>query len=444
MITKKVGHLCKTLIILSVFACSFIQTSHAEGKLEVKNIKWDGFASYQFGQVVKGDYLGSNMEYAPWWNHQVLAGVGFDADLTDRMTVKAKIEGMVWHVYPGNLRPDWRRAKTSIWVDQACGTYKVDDPTNPMLSITAGYFIFKYNDEVRDLGEYLFRSGTYPGLLINSLDFPAARLLGFDFTTRLCDNKFKNDLMITEQSEVWPFGDISISDVASYNFSDIFKIGGGIELASLIPSSDKITTPRDPVDSTVDRVIDHLDSTGAKVYGTDYYTFKATKVMGHFSFDPKPLIGNSSIFGSEDCKFYGEIAVIGIKNYGFLYNKITERMPMMLGFNIPTFKILDCLSLECEYYSSPYLPDVNGILQEGNPLPFIASGATAWSSSSVKVYPWKWSVYIKKTLMPGITATFHVARDHFWPNYTDGYPSFNEALTQNGQWMWYMKLTGSL
>ena len=324
------------------------------------------------------------MLYTPWWNHEVLAGVGCIAELSDRMTVRAKIEGKVWHVYPGNETPEWRRAKTSIWVDQACGTYKVDDAVNPKLSITAGYFIFKYNDEVRDLCDYLYRSGTYPGLLYNSLDFPAARLLGFDFTTKLCNNKFTNDLMVTEQSEVWPFGDISISDVASYKFSDIFKIGGGIDFANIIPANDKITTPKSSTDSTVDRVIDHYDSTGNPVYSTDYYTFKATKLMGHFTFDPKPLLGDASIFGPEDGKFYGEIAVIGTKNYGFLYSKISERMPMMLGFNVPTFKLFDCLALECEYYSSPYPPDVTGIVQNGMPLPFIPSAASSWNASSTR------------------------------------------------------------
>jgi hypothetical protein len=263
--------------------------------------------------------------------------------------------------------------------------------------------------------------------------------------------------MVTEESEVWPYGDISISDVVSYKFNNVFQIGGGIDFARVIPANSLATSPSDTTKGTgnVNHIIDSVINDGTVVTvvnGKGFYTFQATKVMGHFTFDPKPLFGNPSMFGSEDWKLYGEIAVIGLKNYSYFYTKLSDRMPMMLGFNIPTFKMMDCLSLECEYYSSPYLPDIQGIELSGVPMPFPpaninVTGLTIYTPSNPsgeKPYPWKWSVYAKKTLMPGITATLQLSRDHYWPNFTDGYPSNNEALTQNGQWMWYIKLTGSL
>ena len=41
------------------------------------------------------------------------------------------------------------------------------------------------------------------------------------------------------------------------------------------------------------------------------------------------------------------MALIGVKNYpGWYSERPEERMPIMAGFNFPTFKILDVLSIE--------------------------------------------------------------------------------------------------
>ena len=58
------------------------------------------------------------------------------------------------------------------------------------MDLAVGYFPYKYNPEARNLGEYLFRSGTYPVYLTNDYDFPLARVAGLRYGLN-----FSNDLL---------------------------------------------------------------------------------------------------------------------------------------------------------------------------------------------------------------------------------------------------------
>ncbi len=60
------------------------------------------------------------------------------------------------------------------------------------------------------------------------------------------------------------------------------------------------------------------------------------------------------LFGKNDLKLYAEGAILGCENYPGWYNNIYDRMPIMFGFNFPTFKLLDVLAIEAEYFPSPY------------------------------------------------------------------------------------------
>jgi len=54
-----------------------------------------------------------------------------------------------------------------------------------VLSLSAGIFPFKYNPDVRNLGEYLFRGPVSPGFLITAFDFQYATLSGFNLNSSI-------------------------------------------------------------------------------------------------------------------------------------------------------------------------------------------------------------------------------------------------------------------
>jgi hypothetical protein len=73
-----------------------------------------------------------------------------------------------------NLRPQYL-----FYPHDVEGTYSLGDMERPFLTLGFGVFPFKYNPDVRNLGEYLYRTGTYPPTMSNTFDFPLARLTGF-------------------------------------------------------------------------------------------------------------------------------------------------------------------------------------------------------------------------------------------------------------------------
>ena len=135
----------------------------------------------------------------------------------------------------------------------------------------------------------------------------------------------------------------------------------------------------------------------------------------------------------------------------------------MLGFNIPTFGLLDYLSLEVEWYGSKYrnslarIGNFNSLSQPGlfpqpvdavtstpSPVPLsyedyygnysqgggtpdangnivLNSGDTlhvkgnAWDVENLKTDNWKWSLFLEKTVHSHVTFTAQIANDHFRP-----------------------------
>jgi hypothetical protein len=221
-------------------------------------------------------------------------------------------------------------------------------------------------------------------------------------------------------------------------------VGAGIQLYRCFSANDAITSPH----NTKNQYIENGD--------TLYYTFAGTKLMGRISFDPKPLVG-LDIFGKEDLKLYAEAAILGVKDYpapldttnghSYGYDKLEEKIPVMFGFNVPVFRVLDVLAMGFEWYGMKYpnqVPDkqkTDGIPVALPPIPpqYPLLGSN-YSSLDYANDDWKWSVYAKKTLFGNFSITGQVARDH---TRIQAYYLFDQdredALTRSGQWMWTLK-----
>ncbi len=293
---------------------------------------------------------------------------------------------------------------------------------------------------MRNLGEYIFRSCTYPGVLLNSFDFPAARILGFKFSLVLFEGNCKNDIILFEESEMWPYGDISLAYIGSLSLLNIIELGGGVDFARLISVNDEYTTPRKEINAQIIGV----DSTGMVLRDTSkFYTFKAIKLMSRLTIDLKPVFGSPAIFNQADLKIYGEIAVLGLKNYPFWYEDISRRIPVMFGINLPAWKILDVLSVEGEYYAFPFQPDYRKTIDVGA-VPLPNNEPATYHAEEYDATHWRWSVYMKKQVIPGLSVILQLARDHSRLNYSDGQPGYDETLFRPGSMAWVFKICGSL
>ena len=254
-----------------------------------------------------------------------------------------------------------------FYIREFQGIYSFLKSQTMALELALGYMPYKYNPEVRDMGEFLFRSGTYPLFLINEFNRPFARLtglrLGFTYTGGAVEAHF--DALAQLEREIRPFNDVSLGAVAGVNLLKMVEIGGGVDFAHCIPLDSRLTTKENTDPTTFpfmdeDRYLTYnSDST---VVDTGYYTFSGTKLMARATIDLTELCGGVvSLFSDNDRasivnemrkvtgesggKIYGEYAVIGLKNYPVSanpsynplgYKKVAERSPYVVGFNAPT------------------------------------------------------------------------------------------------------------
>jgi hypothetical protein len=242
---------------------------------------------------------------------------------------------------------------------------------------------------------------------------------------------------------------LSLSLLLGYKLPGYLDLGAGIMFDRLIPLSGELFKPYDTEKNNI-----YESSTGQ----IDTFSWGGTKVMARLSFDPKGFLPSniSNIFGKEDCKIYGEVAILGMTNIiaymdsldvngqpvqghevidssKNFYSNIWQRIPIMFGFNIPTFRLLDYLSIEGEWYGWPYSPNLYNfedffwILPKPNG---IGTGSK-----------WKFSFNLKKTVWDHVSIIGQIARDHTRHDvYYTALTDVNEIFQKQDEWGWWLKL----
>jgi hypothetical protein len=176
-------------------------------------------------------------------------------------------------------------------------------------------------------------------------------------------------------------------------------------------------------------------------------SFQGIKLMGRASLDFKPLLGLRERLGPRDLKLYGEIAVLGVQDQPYYYENVFNRMPMMLGLNLPAFKMLDELSVQVEYYRNPFPDSKEQSFGSSYPIWGLSPGgdnpAVYDQSSQAGVYredDWKWSVNAVKTLTRGLQLQLQAANDHF--RLRDDYtrPSVVPITSRKSDWYYLLRL----
>jgi hypothetical protein len=303
------------------------------------------------------------------------------------------------------------------YIAQANLTYTEGGRENPWLAITIGSFSHVYNRDAHNLGAYLLRGPVYPGLLMSGfqqaeLDTAKATKVGARVHHRI--GSFSHDLLFVNEHDQPPTFDWSLAYIAKYRAFGAIEVGAGVNLYRLIAYDKDLRT--------VDRFEPDANTAVSDAGDTTTYTHQGTKLMAMFSLDPKAWISLPGL-GSEDLKLYGEAALLGVKNHGELYADRVERMPVMIGFNLPVFGYLDRLSVEVERYDSPYRNDLSNL---GNPEGLVAPWRWNLLRPSVEPSPipvdgtsnkdtWKWSVLAEKTVASHVRFTGQIASDHYRP-----------------------------
>jgi hypothetical protein len=314
-----------------------------------------------------------------------------------------------------------------------------------------GYFPFKYNPQSTNLGEYLFRTGTYPGYIVSgfeqSIDKP--KLCGLHLAYLIhAAGLMRHDVLLNTEMDVFPLHDVNFSYIFTYTPHPFLEIGAGVEAAHLISVDERKTTPgsdrnlRDTSFNDDLRWVGYRDSVTGEA---KLYTFRGTKVMARFCLDPKRIF-NPSVLGAEDLKLYAEAVILGVRNYPGWYENREERIPVMFGINLPTFKLLDVLSIEGEWYPSKYWNSQENIWKARTPVPYTGSSGPDLENWQPRTDDdWKWSIYMSRKFNNIIRVSFQAASDHLPRNmFTPGPPSYvkyTEVTPRTEDWYFMGRLS---
>lgn len=317
------------------------------------------------------------------------------------------------------------------------------------LLLKAGVFPFKYNENAKNLGEYMFRTYTYPTVIftggLTRVNGASAQLGGFDLNTVL--GGLTNDLLVTVKTDQIPSASLSLTEMASYSIGGILTLGAGVMLDNFYDPSKiadgkydvkdfdlyytlkdgtrKMKTPQNPTDIPYDPAVDSaVDSTRL--------TFKGQKVMVRGSLDFGKLIA-SPMLSEKDLRLYFEGILLGVENRPFYYTKMADRMVYSIGFNFPTFRILDVLAAEWEYCSNPYPNDAGNASLNLSPTP----NPTGREMNGDNV---KWTLYAQKIINPGFTLSGQVANDHMRMVDYFGHINDRAVMPVRKNWYWCVQM----
>jgi hypothetical protein len=329
-------------------------------------------------------------------------------------------------------------------------TWYAGEKEAPRFSVSVGGFPYVYNPDVKNLGLYLLRGPVYPGILMGGFrDFSADSTKGNILGARIHHSTglFSHDLILNNERDVPPTFDWSLAYLAGLDLGAL-HLGAGVNFYRLIPYNSKLEIPGK--DTTLVRGTARLAYIEFEPGGGDtvYFTHQGTKLEFNASLDIKRLLGGIDALGEDDLKLYGEAALLGVKNYGKAYGKRSERIPMMVGFNFPTWRLLNHLSLEVEYYGAKYRNDLilagnNNVVADWtaqeHPIPSpkppsnsdygigpsgyyrLPSGdsvnvrGTAMDKENVTKDNLKWSLYVDKVVANHVQFLAQIANDHYRP-----------------------------
>ena len=409
---------------------------------------FSGYASFQAGEVMKGIGVASTSssnDLDHRWLQTGYLGIMADAALSDRFHVLAALEGELGFSFDiSSGAVDMNRQtlfpRTRLNIKHAEGIYSFGNPEQPFLQIEGGLFPYKYNPDARNLGEYLFRSFPYPQYIATVFDRAYVDMAGLRIGNRI-GTGFRQDLFLTTEIHDFPLMDYSLSYIAGYNLEKAVDVSAGICFDRLFPVDNMLTTPENYQN-------EYFTPSG----DSGYYSFSGTKAMARVSFDPKIFLPEG-IFSSEDLKIYSEIAVLGFKNYPPVdtgrstpyYTKLSERMPIMVGFNFPVcgpgltkllgFKLLDLLNGEIEYFPNRFPNSFVQTYNELSPVPVSDDPANKHDKL-------RWSVYMKRECGKNFSVVVQIAHDHLIPEsftLTQGNSDRTDVLLRHGDWWWVAK-----
>ena len=445
------------------------------------------------------------------WVDHFGAFISQEAVVNGRLHLSGGFGGVFQFRKPEVINTDFHSSQGKaffIGPTQTEAVYHFGDPEKPWLKLGVGMFPYKYNPEAVNLGEYLFRATPYPTTMTTGgyaiVNSAAAVLEGFKANFQR--GNFKLDALLITETTFAPFYDWSPAFVGEFSAAGgLLDLGAGVKFHRLIPVKPSRSTPKVEANSYLTNSVTgksyvgiedqknnfdyyynsahfyldrgtHSDSIKAQSYieggrvrdslyqlpdslppglggrpDLKYFTSRGILLMARATLDAKKFF-DASMLGPEDLKIFAEVDILGVEDYPIYYSSMMDRMPVMMGVNLPGFHWLDLFVVQAEYFhprwanNTFFIGNGDGSKNWVINTPYLPAG-TADDPLSKNDYNdqsgsnhWKWSLLAKKTIRKRLKVSVQVANDHLrLPSSLDFYgPNFepNEITAFKNSWYW--------
>lgn len=230
---------------------------------------------------------------------------------------------------------------------------------------------------------------------------------------------------------------VQLADGSPPEIIRVPSVPGGIAGLSRGPLNNKAIGNLTPTDGVGDLY--------PELRGTNtHYTFAGQIITGRINFNPMAFAPDPDALGKDALKLYVEAAVLGWSNYPGYYEKRAERMPIMFGFNFPTFGFLDNATLEVEQFASKELPTYDkrsfqNIPQPGNHKEEIE---TLWDDERRKKDDLKWVFQARKSFQ-GWSLVGQFGTDHM-KLADESETATLDVMSRPSQWYVQLRFVGGI
>jgi hypothetical protein len=439
---------------LCLAASAALVTAQESPRLEPLRVmgSWEAGQIESFEKDASGPGVASDREmlsHSAVWLLQ-------EARLSENARVYLGVGGMYFFILPseGNQYANGQRSAFGLTDAHAEFDFGARDNGDYALRLKAGIFPFKYNPDAKNLGEYMFRTYTYPTIITTGglvvVNSAGVQLNGASAATKI--GGVTNEVLLTIKTDQIPTAALSLTDIVSYTFGDFLTVGAGYMFDNFYNANgvaegntqDRSSMPQEyyyELDDGTYVLYDPNAPRPANTVDSGHFTFVGQKAMFRASLDLGNLAGSLVPLpgvAPGTFKLYYEAILMGVENRPIFYEKRKDRIAHMVGANIPTFGLLDMLSLEVEYCSNPYAPDMSSATYKFSPTPNLGYGSD-FSSDDLK-----WTAYARKTLIPGFAVTAQAARDHSRLVDYFGHTNDMEILPKRKNWYWAVQLAYSI
>lgn len=420
---------------------AFGETAPATPPPEEAPEAFDGFRAkmgLEYGHLWSGEYrrtISTRTSSTPLdlvaLNRNIIT-LDYRTQAGESWTYFAGLKGILWWPFSTEIgEPGSRTIRVEPHLSTLKARYGSQEEDGSGSFLEFGFIPYKYNQDARNLGEYLYRSGTYPGDVVTTdgyqfMDKAQYDAYGAHARLSTLGGLLTHDFNLFLEGFLEPLADITPAYEAGLK-------AGGLELGfgaawnrgiAFRPSKNRpqdennlyIEVPADPVKGYAYYKGPFLGAPSevrddaAKPYKVLHrWTQRGVKVMARAAYDFGTFLPED-IKSPGDGRVFVEMAVLGIEDQPYYYEDINQRIPIMAGVNVPTFKILDLFSAQVEYYDSRF-NNVSNSDRISLPIWTVANYATR-DLDTYTPSKWRWSFYGRKRLNRLLDLRAQVASDH--------------------------------